>query len=191
MMKTKISLLLLCLSLTLFSCRRNYVPKPVGFFRIDLPQNVKYDSIKNMPYVFEYNTMATLVQKSIGVENPYWIDIAYPGIHATIHISYKKVDNNLLQLVEDAHKFVYKHSIKADAIDQKVFTFPQKNVAGVLYELDGNIASPMQFFATDSANHFLRAALYFDSRSNQDSLMPLVDYVTKDIHQMIETLEWK
>lgn len=187
----KISILLSCIILVMFSCKRKYVPKPVGYFRIDLPQTVKYDTVKNMPYTFKYNTIAHVVQRNIDDENPYWVDIVYPEIHATIHVSYKKVDGNLPQLMEDAHKFVYKHAVKADAIQQQVFTFPDKNVAGILYDLDGNIASPFQFFATDSAQHFLRGALYFNSHSNQDSLMPLVKFVAKDIHQIIESLEWK
>lgn len=188
---TKLSILIICIILGLYSCKRKYVPKPVGYFRIDLPQSSQYKVIKNMPYVFEYNEIAYLVDRKVNDKNPFWVDVVYPKIHAKIHISYKKIEGNLPQLMEDAHKFVYKHSVKADAIQQHVFTFPDKNVAGILYDLDGNIASPMQFFATDSAKHFLRGALYFNSRANQDSLMPLVKFVSIDIHHIIETLEWK
>lgn len=173
------------------SCKQNYVPKPTGYFRIDLPEQVKYDTIKNMPYSFEFNSFAKVVARQQTEDNAQWIDIIYPRINATIYISYKQVDDNLPELLEDAHKFVYKHSVKADAIEQQVFSFPERNVAGIFYDLDGNIASPIQFFSTDSSSHFLRGALYFDSRANQDSLMPLVQFVTKDIHHIIETLEWK
>lgn len=186
----KISVIIVLVLFVLVGCKRSYVPKPRGYFRIDLPENVQYDTLKNMPYTFQYNSYAKVVPM-VQAENPYWINIVYPRIHATIHISYKKIDHDLPELMEDAHKFVYKHSVKAEAINQQVFTFPERNVAGILYDLDGNIASPMQFFSTDSATHFLRGALYFDSRSNQDSLMPLVKFVSKDIHRIIESLEWK
>ncbi len=175
----------------LASCKRAYVPKPAGYFRIDLPETVHYDTLRKLPYAFEYNAYARVVPRKFNEEQSDWIDIVYPRINATIYISYKAVHNNLPELLEDAHKFVYKHSIKADAIQQQVFSFPERNVAGILYELDGNIASPLQFFSTDSARHFIRGALYFDSRANQDSLMPLVEFVSRDVHRMIETLQWK
>jgi gliding motility-associated lipoprotein GldD len=64
------------------------------------------------------------------------------------------------------------------------------NVGGILYEIGGDAASPIQFFVTDSTNHFLRGALYFNSAPNADSLAPAIKYAKEDIMKMITTLKW-
>jgi gliding motility-associated lipoprotein GldD len=55
----------------------------------------------------------------------------------------------------------------------------------------GNTASRYQFAATDSTQHFLRGALYFDVTPNVDSLKPVTDFLLKDIKHMMNTLRWK
>jgi hypothetical protein len=44
---------------------------------------------------------------------------------------------------------------------------------------------------TDSTNHFLRGALYFNFSPNNDSLRPVIEHLEADIQQLIESLEWK
>jgi hypothetical protein len=56
--------------------------------------------------------------------------------------------------------------------------------------LSGPVASPLQFFATDSTNHFLRGSLYFDHSPNPDSLKPSLAHVEQDIIHLIESLAW-
>lgn len=189
LLKSRYSFLLLILFF--YGCNNNQVPKPKGYFRIDLPENVQYSIINNsLPYTFEVSDIVELrTLASDSINN--WMNVVYPKINATLHLSFKHVKNNLPDLINDAHTFVFKHSVKADAINQNVFYFPENEVAGVLFELRGNAASPYQFFATDSVHNFLRGALYFDTRPNQDSLMPLIHFVEKDIHHLIETLQWK
>ena len=67
----------------------------------------------------------------------------------------------------------------------------EKSVYGVLYEIKGNAASSVQFYATDSTKHFLRGALYFNTVPNKDSLAPAIQFVEEDIIHLIETLSWK
>ncbi len=105
-------------------------------------------------------------------------------------ISYKPVNNNLNKLVEDARTMVYKHTVKADAINESRFRTPY-NVSGVYYEIGGNAASSVQFFVTDSTQHYLRGALYFNAQPNKDSLAPVVAFLKDDVVQLINTLHWK
>ncbi|NOZ45910.1 MAG: gliding motility lipoprotein GldD, partial [Chlorobi bacterium] len=65
------------------------------------------------------------------------------------------------------------------------------NVYGILYDIKGNAASSINFFVTDSTQHFLRGALYFNSKPNKDSLAPVVDFIRKDIVHLMETFKWK
>jgi len=84
----------------------------------------------------------------------------------------------------------YKHTIKADAIEEQVFMNPADNVFGTIYRIDGNAASPMQFFLTDSTNHFLRGAFYIRETPDIDSLQPVIDFFEPDIIRIIETTTW-
>ena len=73
---------------------------------------------------------------------------------------------------------------------QFFFEDHENRVYGMLYNLKGNTASSWQFYATDSANHFLRGALYFSVNPNKDSLSPAIDFFGKDVIHIMETLKW-
>ncbi|MBP1674669.1 MAG: gldD, partial [Bacteroidetes bacterium] len=83
------------------------------------------------------------------------------------------------------------HINKADAINELVINDKESNVFGILYDLKGNTATSVQFYVTDSTNHYLRGSLYFESEPNADSLAPVIDFFREDIIHIIETLKWK
>ncbi|MCT4614113.1 MAG: gliding motility lipoprotein GldD [Marinifilaceae bacterium] len=178
------------LSLIFVSCSNNYTPKPKAYFRIDFnePNYKQWD--KKFPYKFMLNSDAEFDEdKEVGAES-YWANIKYPKYNATIHLSYKKIENNLDQYWKDAKTMTYKHSVKASSINQQAFVNKEQDVFAILYSVKGNVASSYQFAATDSVNHFIRGALYFNSHSNYDSLRPVIDYIGKDIVKLLESLEW-
>ncbi len=189
-MKLQSSWILVLSLVFITACKQNYVPKPKGYYRITLPTSVTYQSIKQQyPYIFEISDCAKIKELQ-SEEKSEWANIVYPKYKATIHLSYEKVDENLPDLINEAHKLAFKHTVKADAIEQKIFYYPENSTAGVIYQLKGNTASPYQFFATDSTNNFLRGALYFETRPNRDSLMPVIDFIEEDVYHLIETLKW-
>ncbi len=175
----------------LSSCTGDYYPKPRGYFRIDFPEKsyVLYEG--NCPYSFSYPSYATISEDDSRIAQPCWINIDFPGYNGRLHISYKTVDNNLVEYLEDTRNLAFKHTVKADAIDESLFFFDEKKVYGVLYEIKGNSASALQFFLTDSNRHFFRGALYFNVQPNKDSLAPVIDYFKEDILHMIETFAWE
>lgn len=183
------NLLLLILFLT--SCNSNYTPKPMEYFRIDFPQKEyqTYDSI--CPYIFDYPTYSKITKGLIPDEKPCWINIFFPKFKATIYLSYFTINKNLQKLFEECRSLAYKHDIKADAINELIYTNLQTNVYGMIYEIKGNAASPLQFYMTDSTKHFLRGSLYFDVKPNKDSLAPVIEFIQKDVKHLIETLHWK
>lgn len=189
MQKAVIYIFLIILFLT--SCTGNYTPRPYGYFRIELPE-AHYRTVDTLalPYRFEQSDAAIIIARSAKGEK-YWIDLAYPHLNASIHCSYKPINGNLFELSEDARKYVYKHTVKADGIGETVFENNQKKVYGILYDLKGNTASSIQFVLTDSSKHFFRAALYIDNVPNKDSIAPVIEYLRKDIVQIMETFEWK
>lgn len=174
-----------------FSCKKDYIPKPHGFFRISFQEKSyhKLDSTA-LPYRFDIPGYSKAVPDNDRLAEPFWINLKVPAHKAEVNISYKKVDNNLAQLMEDSRTLAYKHSIKADAINERVFVNPAKKVYGTIYLIEGNAASPLQFYLTDSTRHFLRGALYIREVPNIDSLRPVIDFLTPDVIRLIETTEW-
>jgi hypothetical protein len=122
----------------------------------------------------------------------YWVNVVVPKLKATIHISYLSLGKDKLSaLLEDSHTLLYKQSAKAEAIDESQIFMPERNVYGILYDIKGNAASPVQFYLTDSLHHFVRGALYFYTIPNQDSLSPVVSYVREDMLKLIDSFHWK
>ncbi|MDY0253051.1 MAG: gliding motility lipoprotein GldD [Tenuifilaceae bacterium] len=173
------------------ACGDVSTPKPRGYYRIDFPEK-EYQLLDSAhyPYRFSYPTYGTLVEDDSKIAEDYWVNIDFPQYKARIHISYKDAHNRLDSLTEDSRTLAYKHALKAEAISEKFFEDHENRVYGMLYNLKGNTASSWQFYATDSANHFLRGALYFSVNPNKDSLSPAIDFFGKDVIHIMETLKW-
>lgn len=186
-------LTLITLCLFFYSCSQDYLPKPKGYNRIELP-DPKYISLPDsLPYDFEYSVHANIYKDSSWMAERYWINIYYPQLEASVQITYKPVlsrQDLLEEYLRDAHTLTSKHQIKAYAIDESIIQTPLGNTV-VISELSGEVPSQFQFYVTDSTKHFLRGALYFRTATKNDSLAPVIEYVKRDILQMVNTLEWK
>ncbi len=183
--------ILLLISALAFSCKSKFTPKPRGYLRIDFPEKKyrKFDSI--CPFVFEYPVYAKIIPYTRDGGEPCWMDIFFPAYDGNIHISYKRIHDNLSEYTEDSRTLAYKHTIRADAIREKVFSKPAGEVYGLLYDIKGNAASNMQFYLTDSTDHFLRGSLYLNVTPDADSLAPVIDFLQKDVLHLMETFQWK
>ncbi len=171
-------------------CGGDFTPKPRGYFRIQLPEKKyrAYDS--EAPYTFEYPTYAIISKDTDRNTEPFWINMYFPQFKGQLHVSYKPITDNLTRCIEDSRTLAYKHTVKADAINEEPIRTPN-GVSGILYDIEGNTASSVQFYITDSSKHFLRASLYFNTIPKSDSLGPVVQYIKKDVIHMIKTFKWK
>ncbi|WP_299058753.1 gliding motility lipoprotein GldD [uncultured Polaribacter sp.] len=179
------NLFLLIFFIPFLSCKEDILPKPKGYLSLNYPQK-KYKKLDlNRPYSFN------ILENTEIKDNPNnWISIKYPKIKASIDITYRPVKNNMNELLTEAEKLVFKHTLKAEQIIPKDFVNPEKRVFGSMYEITGNAASQIQFHVTDSTNHFIKGALYFYAKPNYDSILPAVAYIKDDILQLMETLKW-
>ncbi len=181
----------------LYACNEeSYIPKPKAYHRIIFPEKqYQASNLENCPFAFQMPKYASISQDNPyfkqDVNDPCWMDISFDGMNGKIHLSYKEINEKttLPNLIEDAYKLTAKHIQKAEFIDDQ--TFHRGNVHGILYDVGGDAASAIQFFMTDSTNHFLRGALYFKTRPNYDSIRPVIDFIKVDIDKMIDTFEWK
>ena len=193
-MKNKIVLLIgLLITVSIASCTKEYVPKPIGYNRLDLP-DPKYQSLPDtFPYQFEYSVHASLLRDTSTIHERFWIEIYYPQLKADIHITYKRIAGSeklLKEYFDDAYKLTSKHQIKAYAIDEVITVTPSGKTA-IIAELEGDVPSQFQFTITDSTTNFVRGALYFNTKVANDSLSPAIEYMKKDIMHLINTFEWR
>ena len=196
-MNRSVILLILLIGASLLACRETFTPKPEGYPRIKFPSKTyqPYDN-SYCPFVFEIPTYSKIIRDSLffneSVESPCWLNLQFDQLNGTVHLSYKNLSNrnDLVQLLEDNHKLTFKHAVRADFIDEKIIQTPNE-VSGMWFDVGGDAASSVQFFLTDSVQHFIRGALYFNAPSNSDSLAPAIEFLKEDISHLIETFEWK
>ena len=191
---TRLFCLLVILS-GMLSCNSDYTIRQRGYFKIDLPEH-KYQSfnMEGYPYTFEYPVYANVIRDTTFFEdvpeNPYWINLDFPGLNGRIYISYKDMKtNDFDKLVADAFKLTYKHTTKATAITDSLMK-TREGLTGVFFRVGGNAATARQFFLTDTTTHFIRGALYFDATPNADSLGVVNDFLEEDMNHLINTLKF-
>lgn len=187
-----ILLLLVC------SCRNNaLIPKPHAYPRILFPKGENRVVDENYcPLKFEFPTYGTIKQEKSFFDDkpsdPCWFTIQVTALNASIHCSYGPIskEKNYDRYIEDEFKLLGKHNIKAEYREETKLQNAH-GVKGMSFQIDGPVATPYQFYLTDSVKHFFRAALYFNAVVNPDSTKPALDFLKKDLIHMQKTFEWK
>ena len=141
-MKAVFSIMLASLFL-LVSCKDDVTPKPKGYLSLDYPEPVYTAWNSTCPYTFDKNRV-------VSIEAPRnkqycWMDLNYKGLKGKLHLTYQQVEGNLDLLLKDAQDLTQKHTIKADAILKSPYENGETRVYGMIYEVEGDAASPLQF----------------------------------------------
>ena len=177
------------LILLLAACdTEEYFPKKRGFIRPELPTKDYQIFESDCPFTFDHSTSSVV---SLRPNKNCWMDVAYPTLKCELHLTYKPLNDNLREYLEQTHKLAYDHHFKASNIETERTSSSEKDVYGLSYFLDGEVACNTQFYLTDSTKHFVRGALYFRSKANPDSLAPYIDYVNEDIRRLVDSFKWK
>ena len=180
---------LVFLVLTCAACETNWLPKPPGYNRIDLPRHAYNRLEKDLPYQFDFSTQSQVEADSFNLREKDWINLNYKELGAKVHLTYKKIDQktDFQVLSNDAFNLTAKDQIKAYGIEEVVLLTPN-GYSAVVAELTGEVPTQFQFFVTDSTTHFLRGALYFNTALKNDSLAPVIEYIKIDLAQLINTV---
>ena len=179
------------LFLVCFACETNWLPKPPGYNRIDLPRH-EYNQLEDgYPYQFDFSTQSQVEADSFNLSEKEWINLNYKKLGAKVHLTYKKIDQNtdFQVLSNDAFNLTAKHQIKAYGIEEVVILTPNGYSAEVA-ELTGEVPTQFQFFVTDSTSNFLRGAVYFNSALKNDSLAPIIEYIKLDMAHLINSVNF-
>ncbi len=173
------------LSFSLQSCGEDPVPKPRAQLRLEYEKSEYREIETDCPFRFEQSDASRAV-----IDEKCWVNLEYPELRASINMTYRPVEDNLEELLKEAEKLTFNHTIKADGISSRPYANQERRVYGSVFEVTGNAASPVQFHVTDSLRHFITGAVYFDVQPNYDSIRPAIQHIEKDIVKLIESLEW-
>lgn len=183
----KVFVLVLSLSVMLFSCSDDVIVKPAAKLRLEYPSPRYTLSEIDCPFSFSRNSRSNLV-----VKPDCAVNVVYPEMKATVYLTYRSVSQaKLNSLLSDAQKLTYDHTIKANEIFEQPRVDSVNRVYGMFYMINGDAATQSQFYVTDSTDHFISGSLYFESKPNFDSIYPAVVYLRNDIRRIMETIQWE
>lgn len=185
-------LVLLFFLLVMMSCEKTWFPKPPGYNKIDLPKHAYNRLARGYPYELDFSTASLVEPDSFNLSEKAWINLNYQDFGAKVHLTYKKIDGETTKfetLSNDAFKLTAKHQIKAYGIEEGILITPNGYTA-VVAELSGEVPTQFQFFVTDSTDHFLRGALYFNTAMKNDSLAPVIEYIKIDMTHLMNSVRF-
>jgi gliding motility-associated lipoprotein GldD len=168
------------------------IPKPKGYFRIELPEKEYFVYASSCPVKFDIPTYAKVeaFQDTLTVDSCRF-NVFMPRFKARIHCTYMPVGENFDKLIHDAYGFAAKHEMKASGLKRTMIEDDERRVFGIVYEIEGEAASQMQFFLTDSVSHFFRGSLYFYNPPNADSIAPVLSFIRDDVFHIAQTIAWE
>ena len=179
----------------LIGCVSPPIPRQKGYFKITLPNQDFMMDTTTCGSSFEipiYSHLETVISDKSG--ESCWFNLRFSDFNARLHCTDVPINNNLESLMIDAQELVFSHDMKASGISRirvEGGGNSEKHTTGVLYHLEGPVATPIQFFVTDSTKHFLRGSLYFDNKPNPDSTAPVIDRLLSDVEHFMRTVSWE
>ncbi len=160
------------------------VPKPAAYPRIADP-GTDYRSVDSLPVDFLANASAIITRP-----RPDWVDISYPGLGVTLHVSVTRttpdgigevIANRSERIALNVADVTSTHetSIESDSFNSVIITSPETR------------STPLQFLAHDGKGLVVSGTAFFGNVSPDapiDSLAPIVSYVSRDITHALTNL---
>lgn len=191
----KVTKLISILTLLLFSvaCSEGItIPKPPTYLRLDLP-NHTYQIFQDSVCSYHFELASIYSAKSVYDHDKKLTcnkDINLGPLNGMLFFSFIDMDKPLGEYVNYAINKVDEHKIKATAIEDSIIIRGKDRVFGTFFELQGDVATPFQFYLTDSTKHFVSGVVYLNKTPKYDSLKPSLEYLKKDLYHLMETFHW-
>lgn len=188
--KTKNNIFIfLALFMVIFvACDEPY-PRPSGYLRIEIPEQ-QYQEVEYCYFKTQISSSAKIIPIA-KKDAECWFNLKYNKFKADVHFTYLPIEDNFADLVDHAHRLKDRHNTVASYIPETKYENIDHNVGGLLFEIQGRkAASPINFFLTDSTNHFVVGSLYFNHSPNNDSIQPVIEHIKEDVIHMMENWEW-
>jgi len=152
-----------------------------------LPEPVYTMTTDSIPFRFAVSNQAVFSARK-NKDGEYFCDVKYPELNAQLYCTWHSISSEQLPIMlEESHRLAFQHTAMATDIRRKEYSNDFARVFGTLYEIDGDVATPIQLALTDSTSYFFNASLYFNFTPNADSIAPVLAYIRKDIVELMET----
>jgi len=159
--------------------------------KLNFPKAVYASTTDSLPFTFDLSNQAKFTWQKNKV-GEYFCNVIYPSLNAQLYCTYHAITpDKFRDFAEESRKMVYEHSTVATAINEKRYDNDLSYVHGILYDIQGNVATPVQIALTDSTHYFFNASLYFNMTPNVDSIAPALNYIRKDIIRIMESFKEK
>lgn len=186
------TLSIIVLTLVLASCTEtSFTPKPPTYLRLELPEPVYSKYNDTCSYTFNLSNLYTATNAPDQSKGTCHKRIDLGPLNGMAYIRYWEMTEPLANYVNNANDEINMHKQKADNILSETILRPEDRVFGTFFELQGDVATPFQFYLTDSTSRFLYCEVLFNSAPNYDSLRPTLDYLKRDLNEFMNTLKWE
>lgn len=186
------TLLIFTLILILASCTEpSFTPKPPTYLRLEIPASTYVKYKDSCAYTFEISSLYKVTNAPDQAEGTCHKRIDLGPLNGVAYVRYWDMNEPLASYVNNANDEINMHKLKADNILSETILRPKDRVFGTFFELQGDVATPFQFYLTDSTSRFLYCEVLFNSAPNYDSLRPTLDYLKRDLDKFMNTIQWK
>jgi gliding motility-associated lipoprotein GldD len=174
-----------------FSCdETSYLPREKAFLRLEFekPMYGTFSS-ESSKLNFIYNNASA----SFEIISEEKTVLRYKHIKIDILLSNIQLENtsSFEESLQNFYMFLEPHRKKSNQISVKEFISADNKRFAKVFEMRGPVASPLQFYVTDSINNFLFGSMNLIQKSDYDSIYPSVMYVKNDIFSIIESVNWE
>lgn len=177
--------ILLLLLLVMIAC--SFPSKKKLVAKVEFPKAVYASSTDSLPFAFDLSNQAKLTWQK-NKQGEYFCNVDYPFLNARLYCTYHEITpDKFRNFAEESRKMAYQHTSVATGIKEKAYANDLAHRYGILYDIQGNVATPLQVALTDSSHYFFNASLYFNTTVNSDSIAPTVNYIRQDIIRLMET----
>ena len=173
------------------------VPKPRTYPRMIFPdRNPVQIDLDECPFSFQFADYSEIIRnkKFFDEEAPHpcWFDLQLPVFNADLFLSYHPVNSrsDFDDLIRDTYRIAGQINRRSDYMEE-VKVRNGFGVGGMKFLFEGAAASPIHFYLTDTTQHFLKGALYYNQKVRPDSMMPATSFIIEDIDAMLSSFKWK
>lgn len=171
-----------------FTCENNFnLPKPDAYLRIEFnePKYLNYEDL-NSQIDFYYNSSSSSINKISSKS----INLNYENLGMSLDLSFNKLssENEVINYITDFNLLLDTHTKRSNGFLVKEFENVEYSTFGKIYEFKGDVASPIQFFITDSLNNFIQGVVNKEISSKYDSIYPSIQYIKNDILVFFESI---
>ena len=148
------------------------------------------------PFSFSFSDYAQIVRnKKFFEEDPphaCWFDLSMPDFNADLFLSYHPITSRTEfdDLIRDTYRIASQINRRSDYMEE-IRIRNQYGVGGMKFLFEGAAASPMHFYLSDTTQHFLKGALYYNQKVRPDSMLPATAFIVTDIDAMLSSFRWE